>query len=173
VLGVTVGQEYFVRRVVPDRFTEMRTDGVASLSIHTAGWVKIVDVQTDSAVAKVLHSCDAMEVGDYLEPFVMPALPASAAAGAPDFENPGRVILGDDRRQLGSAGALMVFDRGSDHGLRPGQRVTFFRPAANRGGPVLTIGEGTAMTVRAESTILRIDKSTDAISVGDLVAIHR
>lgn len=171
--GVRFGQEYFVRRVVPDQFTKSISDGVILYSIHTAGWIRIAEVQGDAAVATVTHSCDALMPGDYLEPFAMPAVPAESASGEPDFANPGRLILGDERRQLGGVGSLVVLDRGSDHGLRPGQRVTIFRPVPGGAGPVIRIGEATAVVVRPETTTLRIDTSTGVIYVGDLGAIHR
>jgi hypothetical protein len=171
--GVRPGQEYFVRRVVPDRFTRGVSDGITLRSIHTAGWIRIVEVQGDTAVATITHACDAVTQGDYLETFEMPVVPAATASGAPDFANPGRIILGDERRQMGAVGSMLVFDRGSDHGLRPGQRVTIFRPVPSGSGPVVRIGDGTAMVVRPETTTLRIDKSIDTIYVGDLVAIHR
>ena len=167
------GQEYFVRRVVPDRFTKGVSDGVVLRSIHTAGWIRIVEVQGDTAVSTITHACDAVTQGDYLEKFEMPVVPAATASGEPDFANPGRIILGDERRQMGAVGSMLVFDRGSDHGLRPGQRVTIFRPVPSGTGPVVRIGDGTAMVVHPETTTLRIDTSTDTIYVGDLVAIHR
>ena len=74
---------------------------------------------------------------------------------------------------MGAVGSMLVFDRGSDHGLRPGQRVTIFRPVPSGTGPAVRIGDGTAMVVHPETTTLRIDKSIDTIYVGDLVAIHR
>lgn len=170
--GVKVGQEYFIRRIVSDRFTAVSSDGVQPVSIHTAGWVKVVDAQTNAAVVTVTHSCDGILEGDYLEPFAVPAVPLSAPiVGEADYSNPGKVILGDERRQMGSAGSLMVVNRGSDHGLRAGQRLTIFRDAA--GGPVVRVGEGTVMAVGPETTTFRIDKSTDAIYVGDLIAVHR
>src|SRR3954463_14103844 len=42
--GVKAGQEYFVRRVVSDRFLARGSDGVQPSSIHTAGWIRITDV---------------------------------------------------------------------------------------------------------------------------------
>jgi hypothetical protein len=82
-------------------------------------------------------------------------------------------LLGDDRRQMGATGDLMVFDRGSDHGVRNGQRLTIFRETVGGAGPVARVGEATAMIVSPETTVIRIDRSTDAIYVGDLIAIHR
>lgn len=168
------GQEYFVRRVISDRFVAPGKDGTTTSSIHTAGWVRIAEVHEDTAVATIVKVCDSIEQGDYLEPFVMPAVPAtSTAAGEPDFSDPGHLILGDERRQMAAQGDMMVLDRGSDHGLRAGQRLTVFRATAGGTGPVARIAEATAMVVHPETTIIRIDKSSDAVVVGDLVAIHR
>jgi hypothetical protein len=94
-------------------------------------------------------------------------------SGEPDYSDPGHLVLGNERRQMGAKGDMMVLDRGSDHGLRAGQRLTIFRQTAGGTGPIARIGEATAMLVSPESTIIRIDKVTDAVFVGDLVAIHR
>ena len=172
--GVKPGQEYYVRRVVPDRFAGPAGDNVQRSSIHTAAWIRIVDAQTDSAIATVVKACDAIEEGDYLEPFVKPPVPvASEASGEPDFANPGHLVLGDERRQMGAAGDMMVLDRGSDHGLHSGQHVTIFRTTGDGTGPIARIAEGTVLLVRPETSTIRIDKTSDAVNVGDLVAIHR
>lgn len=170
--GLQTGQQYFVRRVVPDRFTPSVSDGITLYSVHTAGWIRIDEVARETAAGRVTYACDALMEGDYLEPFALPAVPSASVQGTADFEHPGRIILGDERRQLGAVGSLMVLDRGSDHGLRPGQRVTVFRPWP-AAGPVVRVGEATAMIVRPDTTLLRIEQSSDAIYVGDLVAIHR
>jgi hypothetical protein len=172
--GVKTGQEYYVRRVVPDRFVGPSGDNVPRSSVHTAAWVRIVDAQADSAIATVIKACDAIEEGDYLEPFVKPASPVAAeTTGEPDFANPGHLVLGDERRQMGAAGDLMVLDRGSDHGLKSGQHLTIFRTTGNGTGPIARIAEATVVVVNPESSTIRIDKTSDAVNVGDLVAIHR
>jgi hypothetical protein len=172
--GVKAGQEYFVRRVVADRFMAPGADGAQPSSIHTAGWIRITDVQGDSATATITKACDSIEEGDFLEPFEKVTVPSSpAAAGEPDFNNPGHLVLGDERRQMAAQGNMMVLDRGSDHGLRAGQRLTVFRTTGGGTGPIARIAEATAMVVHPETTIIRIDKTSDAVVVGDLVAIHR
>jgi hypothetical protein len=172
--GLRVGQDYYVRRVTDDRFTELGSDGVPIISIRTAGWVRIVEAEAEASIASVTRACGGIQEGDYLEPFELPSVPAETAnAGVPDFKNPGRLLLGDDRRQMGATGDFMVFDRGSDHGLRNGQRLTIFRETADGKGPVSRVGEATAMLVSPETTVVRIDRSIDAVYVGDLVAIHR
>ena len=171
--GIRAGQHFYVRRLIVDRFA-VRTTEKTPQSIHTAGWLTIVEVQTDLSIGKIMEACDGIGEGDYLEPLVLPPAAGSVAAGEPDFNRPGRVILADDRRQLGAGGgSLMVIDRGSDHGLRPGQRITLFRHAQSSSGPIVTIGDAFVATTQAETSVIRIEKSREAIQVGDLVAVHR
>lgn len=171
--GIKAGQSFYARRVVDDRFTVQTTEKPPR-SIHTSGWVTIVDVQANVSTAKVAEACDGVMEGDYLEPLVLPPTATPSAAGEPDFARPARIILADDRRYLGAGGgSLMVMDRGSDHGLRPGQRLTLFRQSANAEGSIVTIGEAFVALTQAETSLIRIRKSSEAIQVGDLIAIHR
>ena len=171
--GVKVGQEYYVRRMIEDRFVHSAGDNLPLFSIHTAGWVRILDATNDSAIAEVIRACDGIQEGDYLELYVKPEVPSPAAEGQPDYTNPGHVVLGDDRRQMGAGGDLMVLDRGSDHGIHAGQRLTIFRTTGRGTGPVARIAEATAVVISPETSVIRIDKTSDAVIVGDLVAIHR
>ncbi len=170
--GVQPGQQYFARRVVPDRFTEP-LKGYRPISIHTAGWLQIQDVQAETAVARVVHACDGIIDGDYLEPFALPDVPETGAAGQADYGSPAHVILGDDRRQLGSVGQYMAVDRGSDHGLKSGQRLTIFRTTLAGAGPAWPIGSATALVVGTSTSVFRIDTANDAVSVGDLIALQK
>ena len=171
--GLKIGQDYYVRRLIADRFVHPAGDNVKTSSVHTAGWVRIVDATADAAIAEIVKACDAIEEGDYLEPFVPLDVPLVSTDGEPDFANPGHVMLGDDRRQMAARGDLMVFDRGSDHGLRAGQRLTIFRTTGGGTGPVARIAEATTLVVHPGTSVIRIDKTSDAVTVGDLVAIHR
>lgn len=170
--GVRVGQEYFVRRLTNDQFA-LPLAGVTATSIKTAGWVRIVDVEKDLAIAVVAHACDGVLEGDYLEPFVRPVAPAALPAGEPDYSTAGVLIMGDERRQIGADGAMMILDRGSSHGVRPGQRLTIFRDTLGGGAPVARIAEATAVVVRPDTTVVRIDRARDAVYVGDRAALHR
>jgi len=170
--GVKAGDEYFVRRVVNDRFTEHQP-GVYPISILTAGAVQIVEAQTDASIAVVTYGCDGIMQGDYLERYERPVNPSSSVGTSPDYAHPGRLILAAERRQAGGAGQFMVVDRGSDHGIKPGQQLTIFRRTLREGGPVANIGTATVFTVQPESSVIRIESSLDAVYVGDLVAIHR
>jgi hypothetical protein len=173
--GVKAGQMYFVRRTVRDQFIGGATSesNTRPTSIHTAGWITIVDVKENLSVAQVTHACDGIIDGDYLEPFVDPADPPAALQGAPDYEHSGRIIMGDERRQTGSAGTLMILDRGTDADVQPGQTVTIFRDTMGGIGPVFNVGRGTVVSVRPQSAVLRIDSTRDAVFIGDRGAVNR
>jgi hypothetical protein len=171
--GIKAGQDYYVRRLVSDQFAHPGSDKLKTYSIHTAGWIHIEDAQTDTSIASIVKACDGIMEGDYVEPYVKPTVPAETLGGEPDYANPGHLVLGDDRRQMGGTGDLMVVDRGSDHGIKAGQRFTIFRTTGGGSGPIAKIGEATAMMVKPDTTVVRIEKVIDAVTVGDLVAIHR
>jgi hypothetical protein len=170
--GVKAGQRYFVRRHVTDMFTPASLD-FTPVSIHTAGWVTIVDAKDDMAVAQVTHACDGILDGDYLEPFTDPVVPEPALAGEPDYDHPARIVMADETMQTAAAGMVMLINRGSDHGARAGQTLTIFRPTMDGTGPLLEVGSGTILSVRPQTSLMRIDASRDAVYVGDLAAIHR
>jgi hypothetical protein len=172
--GLRPGQRYYARRVVQERFAYTTAKAASPISIHTAGWVEIAQVSDHSAVARVAEACDGIVEGDYLEPFVTPAVPkADPEPGGPDFKDPARIVLGDERRQMGAAGSLMVIDRGSDADIYSGLLVTIYRETLSGEGPIETVGSGMVLTVRPETALIRITASRDAVYVGDLVAFHR
>jgi hypothetical protein len=171
--GVRMGDEYFVRRVVADRFTERR-DGVVPISIQTAATVQVVDARNDVSVAVITFGCDAIMEGDYLDRYEPAVAPVETVGTTPDFGAPARLLLGAERRQIGAPGDFMVIDRGSDHGMRAGQALTLFRrTSAAPSAPVTTVGTAKVYLVQPQSSTVRIETSMDAVYVGDLVAIHR
>src|SRR5207244_8010816 len=136
-------------------------------------WITIVDTKNTLAVATVTHACDGILEGDYLDPYVEPALPSPALTGAPDYEHPGRLVLADERRQSGYPGLVMLMDRGSDHGIRAGQTLTIYRETIGGEGPIIDLGRATVVSAAPQRSLVRLDSSREAIYVGDLVAIHR
>jgi hypothetical protein len=170
--GLRAGQDYMVRRVVHDQFTPMTAQSVL-VSIHTAGWVRIIEAREEMSIATVTQACDGVIAGDYLEPITDGALPPAAiTGGTPDYAHPARLVLADERRQMGTSGTLMLIDRGGDDGVRGGQRLTVFRQTVG-GAPVLDIAHATVLNVRPKTSLVRIDTTNDAVYVGDLVALHK
>ena len=170
--GIRNGQHFYVRRMVSDNLAVAAGES-RPLSIHTAGWVTIREAQADVSLATITEACDGISTGDFLEPLVLTPAPAALTGGEPDYARPARVILGDERRQIGSEGSLMVIDRGSDHGLRAGQRLTLFRRTDDGRGPVMKLGEAVVASTQHETSLMRLGKTVSEIQVGDLIAIHR
>jgi hypothetical protein len=170
--GLRNGQMYFVRRHLADPFTPASID-FTPVGIHTAGWVTIVDARDDTSVAQVTHACDGILDDDYLEPYTEPVVPDPLPGGAPDFEHPARIVMADETLQTAAPGMLMLINRGSDHGVRPGQGLTIFRATLAGAGPTVEVGRGTILSVRPQTSLMRVDDSRDAVYVGDLAALHR
>ena len=169
--GVKPGDEYYVRRLVVDRFAELEP-GVHPVTAGTAGALRILETETDFSIAVVTTGCDGVVTGDFLERFEPPAIPELQQGGTPDYTEPGRLIVGAERRQMAAAGQFMILDRGNAHGVRAGQQLTVFRRTAG-GGPVAVVGTAMVFTSEPERSVVRIERSVDAVYVGDLVAIHR
>ncbi|HEY2435112.1 MAG TPA: hypothetical protein VGI12_20755 [Vicinamibacterales bacterium] len=170
--GVQTGQVYYVRRYVHDWFGAVSPDA-EPVGVHTAGWVTIVDVKDDMAVAQVTHACDGVIDGDFLEPYADPVVPTAVPGVAPDYTNPARIFMGDDKLQTGAAGTLMLINRGTDQGVRAGQSLTIFRETLEGTGPVFDVGRGTVLLVRPKTSLIRVDASRDAVYLGDMAALHR
>jgi len=62
---------------------------------------------------------------------------------------------------------MMVIDRGARQGVYVGQRFTLFRELASRRLPS---GDAIVVSVRSDSATIRIDRVTDAVTVGDWAA---
>ena len=123
--GLEPGQRFFVRRVVP----ATTVPGPAPRStIHTAGWVQILGVDTTVSTATVVHACDGILFDDYLEPFVAPTIAARPLPGStPQYDNMGHIVSGIEGSYTGGPGNVMTIDRGSNSGVVLGQRYLVFK----------------------------------------------
>lgn len=181
--GLQVGQRYFVRR----RMTTLGGPDAVPATIHTAGWVQILGLDTMLATATIVQACDGILLDDYLEPFVSPMIAARAVPGTtPEYENMGRIMTGVEGITTGARGQIMTIDRGSNAGVSPGQRFLVFRDKRNQrvetvfrstlfaemngSQPLVEIGEVLVVLVRPNDASVQILGSTDAVSVGDLIA---
>ena len=171
-LGLEAGQNLVVRRrfLTGDRTRQfLRSSG----GEQTAGLIQIVEAGTTTSVAVVVYACGELFAGDTVEPF--DALPMWTAQGlrTPQFDDPAHVILGEHGQTLGAPRQLMVIDRGAAQGAERGQRITIFRRSLGDQGPVVQVADAIIVAVRSESATIRIERASDAVSVGDLVALHR
>src|SRR5262245_20745670 len=113
--GVEIGQKFFVRR-------PLGIDGELR-GEHTAGWLRVVETRQSSATAVVEFSCDALPIGDHLEPFVDESLPGEIdrknASGTLYFTKSATVLFGNDGRQLAGGRDFVLSDAGQKHGVTP------------------------------------------------------
>jgi hypothetical protein len=170
--GVTSGQNLVVRRrfQTGDPFAPKK---VATFAEQSAGLVQIVETQAESSVALVVYVCGELRAGDTVEPYIAQPAFFAVSAGTPRFDEPGRITTGESGQTAGSAGQMMVIDRGIMQGVQRGQRLTIFRRPQGGAGRPLTVGDGVVIALRADSATIRIERATDAVQVGDLIALHR
>jgi hypothetical protein len=170
--GIDVGQEFYTRRVIPVEKRAISHDNPAT--IQTTGWIRVYAVDKRMSLATITHACDSVELGDYLEPFVLPSIPpvdpdtVQAQRG-----NYGKVVVGNDSRRSFGKGDYFMVDRGSDHGVRVGARFVVYRDNHAPGNFLFELGEAVAVEVRPENSTLRITLSRDAFIVGDYVALRK
>lgn len=170
--GVVTGQNYVVRR----RF-RLGDDKLPArnqpLGVQTAGLIQVVETTPKHSLAAVVYACGELWAGDTVEPFEPLPLWGATAAGTPQFDEPAHVIFGENGRSMGAPRQLMVIDRGSAGGAERGQRVTIFRRPRGEEGPVSTVADAIVIAVRSESATIRIERASDAVLIGDMVAMHR
>lgn len=170
--GVAAGQNLVVRRRfhTGDRYAPKR---LQTFGEQTAGLVQIVELDQESSVALVVYACSEIVAGDTVEPYVAQPAFFAVAAGTPRFDEPARITIGEYGRSAGAAGQMMVIDRGIMQSVQRGQRLTIFRRSPASPDSKVTIGDGVIVAVRADSATILIERTTDAVTVGDMVALHR
>lgn len=165
--GIQLGQQFFVRRGIR---WGMAT-GAQPHGVSTVAWIRVVAVNDTTAIASVLHACDAVLLNDYLEPFVMPVVPAGVdrddSTGELDFTSLARIVIGTENRRNGATGDLMLMDRGTDHGVAPGARFAVYRDLKRPGMPLAAIGEAVVMATSQATSVVRLTRIRDAVQVGD------
>jgi hypothetical protein len=170
--GLSPGQRYYARRFRAPRNGEA-VSAKDRGSVRTAGWLTVIAADQNSALARIDYACDGVASGDYLEPYVEPALPADVAAeGNTDFSTMWHVLSGADRRESFGSGDILSVDRGSSHGLANGMRVAFYRDR-NNGAPLVELGTGIVIEVTNDIAKVVIDRARFAIFSGDYVALRQ
>ena len=166
VNGLGVGQNLVVRR----HFRVRGLDGPDAMGEHSAGLVQIAAVSERSSIAHVIYACDELRKGDFLALFTPEPIRPPEARGVPAYGDPARILFADEGQILGAPRRLMVIDRGSERGVRVGQRLTLFRRQGRGGGKPDIVGDAIVVAVRTDSATIRIERVNDAISSGDWAA---
>jgi hypothetical protein len=167
--GVSLNQRFFVRRASPKH----RLYAGELRAVSTLGWLRVVAVNDTTAIALVEVACGEIARGDYLDPFVEPALPVVADATEPigelDFPAAGRILFGEDGARMAGIGGFLITDTGSAHGAEPGARYALYRDLRQPGVPLAFLGEATVFFVENDTSVVRVTRARDAVQTGDLL----
>jgi hypothetical protein len=131
-------------------------------------------VDEEMSLATIVHACDTIDINDYLEPFVMPEVPkASTTTAKPQRDNYGEVLFGVDYRRAFGKNDFFIINRGSDHGVEPGDRFVVYRNKHQAENFLFELGEAVAIEVTPETSTLQATVARDYFAAGDLVAIRK
>jgi len=169
---VRVNNLYYVRRVL--RGAETVNDKKIPHSVQTTGWVRVVSVNEKMALVSPEHTCTEMRVGDYLEPFVPPVVMEGSAMpplvqSELNFDAFSRVLYGELGRTAIGTNEFATIDHGLDYSLRVGTRFAVYRDLKLAQNPLKRIGEGVAVMVGPQMTVVRITSARDALFIGDVM----
>jgi len=167
--GLEVGRNLVVRR----RYRASGLAGPAVTGEHSSGLLQIVAADERSSIAVVVYACDELMRGDFLASFTPEPIRAPDPVGIPAYGAAARILFADAGQMLGVPRRLMVIDRGSDHGIRVGQRLTLFRRQERDATTPEVVGDAIVVAVRTDSGTIRVERATDAISPGDWAAPQR
>jgi hypothetical protein len=110
-------------------------------------------------------------------PYAQATMPPDAAGndttGELDFSSPGHILNGDGDRSMGAQGSFMVADVGTARGAVPGARFAVYRDIGASGVPVQAVGEAIVVSAEADTSIVQLTLTRDAIRVGDLLIPRR
>src|SRR5262245_55821554 len=161
--GIENGQRFFVRR-------PLSVEG-SRRGQQTAGWLQIIDARESSSMAVIDFNCDAIAIGDYLEPFADQDLPGEIdrtnATGTLDFKDSARVLFGNDGRLLQGDRDFVLSSAGQKHGVTPGTRYAVYHGLMANREPNVSFGEAVVVSVTKDKALLRITEARDAVREGD------
>ena len=162
--GLEVGQNLVVRR----HFRVRPLAGAETIGEHSAGLVQIAAADERSSIAIVIYACDELRTGDFLASFNPEPIRPPEPRGVPNYDDAARILFADESQILAAPRRLMVIDRGSEHGIRVGQRLTLIRRRGARNPDI--VGDAIVVAIRVDSATIRIERVNDTVSSGDLAA---
>ena len=139
------------------------------------GRLRVLSVQEDTAIAEIVHSCDAVHLGDRLRPFEpepvplgrpTPLRPVNLPVAAEKLKDAPAIIYSRDEIISLGQDHVVFIDRGSDQNVTPGDVFTIYR-SNEHGLPPLLLGELAVLSVQKRSATAKITESRYTIFLGD------
>ena len=166
--GLEAGRNFAVRRT----YRVGRPGAPDATGEHTSGLIQIVSADERFSIGVVVYACDELMTGDVLAAFTPEPIRTPDPEGPPAYGEAAQILFADAGQMLGMPRRLMVIDRGIDHGIHAGQRLTLFH-RERRGASPTVLGDAVVVAVRADSATIRVEHATDAIAFGDWAAPQR
>jgi hypothetical protein len=117
-----------------------------------------------------------MFAGDHLQPYtaipLVEGIERTDASGDLDFAAARTVLSGESERVSGGAGDFMIADAGTNQGAAPGARFAVYR-AVGEGAPLAAVGEAVVVSAGADTSVVRLTQTRDAVLAGDLLVPRR
>lgn len=166
--GIVSGNRYVVRR-------PMRFFGAPRAQL-TIGWLRVADVSSNAATAVIETACDAVAVGDLIEPTSELTLPAGITrtftGGTLDPQRTMRVSYGTDGRGVQGDRDFVLADGGENRRVSVGDRYAAFSRVSMTDAPEAPVAEGVVVSVFAEQALLRLTSARDAVYAGDRLVLR-
>jgi hypothetical protein len=173
--GMEIGSEYTV--IAPTHTVKHpETKQVLGRLYRYNGRVRVLSLQENTAIAEIVHACDAVVVGALLRPFepepvplarVREPRPVNYPTTSEKLEGAPVVVMSkDDIVALGEDHVVFI-DRGADQEVNPGDIFTIYRRNRKPGLPPVVVGELAVLSVHEHSSVAKIISSRYTVYVGD------
>ncbi|MGH9941853.1 MAG: hypothetical protein ACRD9R_05760 [Pyrinomonadaceae bacterium] len=134
--GVRLGNEYVAVRPRGQFKSKLsKKDGWLGVYTQEIGRLRVTEVKQNVSVAVVANSCDMILNGDLLRAVYPRVSPPSQTADELDRfadssgKQQGRIVLARDGREMMTVNHIVYIDLGTEDNVKPGDRLTVFRPA--------------------------------------------
>jgi hypothetical protein len=137
--GVKVGDQFLVSRVETDLLrypwfvAQQEIEKAMGTYVADIGRLRVVSVQAKTSTAEIVDSCDYVQRGDIVEPFVERPAPSFKADAkldmyaAPSGKTKATIIFGQNFASLAGAGKIVYVNIGSGQGVKVGDYFRIFR----------------------------------------------
>ena len=134
--GVEVDMLFTVARPLGDFHSPFhRTSGQRNLGVYTRelGVLRVIAVQETTATARIIVSCEDMQIGDLMRAFEERRAPATnVSQPLPRYEptsgqKAGRIVLQREQKEMIAPRDVVYIDLGKDSGVNVGDRFTIYR----------------------------------------------
>ena len=152
---------------------------VVGHKIETTGWVEVLCVQEETAIAVVAQACRDIYIGDYLKPFekvnvpLVLTRPTADRCTPPSGKVDRHVVDIQDDSMIAGQGSLVTIDAGSDSGVAPGNIFTVYRITyPSIPSPRNVLGELAVLSVKDRTALAKITTSYTEVMIGDSVELR-